>query len=418
MDELLDIRASMDRLDSYVKSMGFAGFDPYDALTGRIDFTRFGKWAPILAIQFMKRCPVNVRPALGIPRQVNPKSLGLLLEAYSRRAALGHPGSLATANELFTMLLRRRSKGYTAFCWGYPFDWASPAKFLPAGTPSAVVTAFVGRGLHSFYRVTGDPRAAEALAGAARFIMNDLPRIDSEDGLCFSYTPMARDCCYNANLLAAELLARTYSVTADEDLRIAAERAAEFVVRHQHEDGHWNYSRDLESGQERRQIDFHQGFVLDSLWAISRYAAPARNDFEAAIRRGAAFYREHQFEDDGRALYRLPFRRPADIHHQAQGILTFSRLAGFDPEYARFAENIARWTIRHMQDAGGFFYYRKGRFLTNKIAFMRWGQAWMMLALTALVGMRRGHDEVPVLHGTSGTFPSSKERHPVTPGVG
>ena len=49
-----------------------------------------------------------------------------------------------------------------------------------------------------------------------------------------------------------------------------------------------------------------------------------------------------------------------------------------------FAEKIAKWTIENMQDEKGYFYYQKWPFLTNKIAYMRWGQAWMMLALSTL----------------------------------
>lgn len=418
MDDARHIREALDRLDRYVKANRFAGYDPYDALMGRIDFRKMGKWAPVLAIQAMKRLPVNLRPLLGIPRQVNPKALGLLLDAYSRRAALGDVHSRATADELLIKLLERQSEDYSETCWGYPFDWASPVKFLPAGTPSAVVNGFIGRGLHSYFRVTGDARAAEALDGAAQFVLNNLPVTETSDGICFSYTPVKQDCCYNACLLAAELLARTYDVWGVADLRDRAVRATEFVIRHQHEDGHWNYSLDMSTGEERRQIDFHQGFILDSLDAVIRYAAPDRDDFKEALRRGAAFYREHQFTEDGRALYRLPSRWPADIHHQAQGILTFSRLADVNGDYPRFAETIARWTIRHMQDRRGFFYYRKGRILTNKIAFMRWGQAWMMLALVALEGTRRGHDEVPVLHGASRPLPPVQKRHSVASRVG
>ncbi len=38
-----------------------------------------------------------------------------------------------------------------------------------------------------------------------------------------------------------------------------------------------------------------------------------------------------------------------------------------------------------MQDPSGFFYYRKYPWFTNKIPFIRWGQAWMLLALSELV---------------------------------
>jgi hypothetical protein len=56
-----------------------------------------------------------------------------------------------------------------------------------------------------------------------------------------------------------------------------------------------------------------------------------------------------------------------------------------NPEYLNFSKIIANWTITEMQDKKGFFYYRKLKTYTNKISFMRWGQAWMFVALTELM---------------------------------
>lgn len=59
--------------------------------------------------------------------------------------------------------------------------------------------------------------------------------------------------------------------------------------------------------------------------------------------------------------------------------------ASLDDRYLRFAVTIADWTINNMQDEEGFFYYRKNKFYINKIPYMRWSQAWMMLALSNLL---------------------------------
>src|SRR5690606_176916 len=181
--------------------------------------------------------------------------------------------------------------------------------------------------------------------------------------ICFSYTPKDNvtrpkllDCCYSASMLGAETLAMGYALTGEEGLREYVQQATNFLVAHQNEDGRWNYSIDLESGYERPQVDFHQGFVLDSLQACIQLAALTDGRFVAALERGAAFYRRRQFTEAGRALWRLPRRWPADIHCQAQGILTFCKLARLDDEYRSFAETIARWTIQHMQAEEGFFH--------------------------------------------------------------
>jgi len=38
-----------------------------------------------------------------------------------------------------------------------------------------------------------------------------------------------------------------------------------FVLSKQNNDGSWNYSYDIKNNTERKQIDFHQGFILTSL---------------------------------------------------------------------------------------------------------------------------------------------------------
>ena len=57
----------------------------------------------------------------------------------------------------------------------------------------------------------------------------------------------------------------------------------------------------------------------------------------------------------------------------------------FNIKYLKFANVIAEWTIKNMQDAKGNYYYQKWPFITNKISYMRWNQAWMMVALTHLL---------------------------------
>jgi hypothetical protein len=37
-----------------------------------------------------------------------------------------------------------------------------------------------------------------------------------------------------------------------------------------------------------------------------------------------------------------------------------------------------------MQDKEGYFYYQIYPLIINKIPYMRWGQAWMLLALSTL----------------------------------
>ena len=382
---MADLHNALSRLLEYVESERFSGYDPYDALNSSFNFSRFGKWGPILAIQFQKRNPINVRSYIGIEKGINPKALGLMLYAYSQLYELERKEDhLQHAQHLFMLIRKCMSKGYSGACWGYNFDWASPKKYLKAYVPSVVVTSFVARGLFKYYLLTQDEKALALLLSACDFVLDDLKRTQTDDGICFSYTPEAVDCCYNASLLGAELLARAFALTNETHLRSAALQAVDFVIAHQHDDGHWKYSINLENGKERHQVDFHQGFILDSIRDIIRFTREKNPVYQDALVTGASFYKRSQFHESGQSMWRLPRVWPVDIHHQAQGIVTFSKLASLDSSYYSFSEQIANWTVEHMQDEKGFFYYRKGRLWTNKIPYMRWAQAWMMVAFAQL----------------------------------
>lgn len=382
-----DVRHALDKLRAYVEREGFKGYDPYDTLNAtRVDFRRFGRWGPAVAIQIQKRNPFNVRPWLGIEKAHNPKGMGVLLNAYATLYAHDHaPATRAAADGLFDWLGNHVADGYHGACWGYNFDWANRVWYLEAGVPSIVVTGFVGLGIFRYFEATGEPRALTLARSACDFILEDLPRTTTADGLCFSYTPRMRDCCYNASLLGAALLARVAHVTGEDALREAARRAVAFVVARQHPDGHWDYAEDPATGRVDPQLDFHQGYVLDALDGYLRYAADPSPRVAEALARGAAFYRQAQFLPDGRARWRLPRQWPVDIHNQAQGILTFARMADRDASYEAAARRVAAWTIRRMQDPEGFFYYRRGRLHVHRISYMRWSQAWMLLALATLL---------------------------------
>ena len=129
----------------------------------------------------------------------------------------------------------------------------------------------------------------------------------------------------------------------------------------------------------------NESWVLESLYEINKYSEISGKVYEDSLQRGVQYYKNNQFLKDGRSLWRIPQKWPVDIHHQAQGIITFAKLKELDPDYLNWAEVIADWTIDNMQDDKGYFYYQKRKFFMNRIPYMRWGQAWMLLALVNLL---------------------------------
>jgi hypothetical protein len=392
----------LEKLRHYIEQEGFKGYDPYDTLNASIKFRYFGKIAAVLALQFQKRNPVNIRPLLGIKKEHNPKALGLFLYSYCklhkqfsdsslfRRTPCYHNETnknkkhekdyLKQINYLFSELKNNYSQGYSGYCWGYNFDWASSGKYIKRYSPNIVVTAFIAKGIFEYYQLTKNEEALTVLKSIGNFILKDLPRIETQEGICFSYTTLGVDNCYNASLLAATVLAQLYNLTKDETYKDYAIKAVDYVVSKQHADGHWNYSID-EQGKERVQIDFHQGYVIDCIADVMRFTNIQNEKYTIAINKGTDYYLKEQFFENGQAKWRLPKIYPVEIHNQSQGIITFSRTQ----EHIAFAETIAKWTIENMQDKKGFFYYRKLKTYTNKIPYMRWSQAWMFVALSELI---------------------------------
>jgi uncharacterized protein YyaL (SSP411 family) len=164
-------------------------------------------------------------------------------------------------------------------------------------------------------------------------------------------------------------------------------KAVNFTISHQNENGSWYYwatpDRLLYS------IDnYHTGFVLECL-NVCRRALAGEFKYVSELRRGLEFYADNLFLGDGTPkMYNAAARGiyPIDVHSCAQGIITFCELADFEPRYLNTAEKIAGWTISNMQDKEGYFYYRIYKnWKTDKTAYIRWGQGWMLRALSYLV---------------------------------
>ena len=148
----------------------------------------------------------------------------------------------------------------------------------------------------------------------------------------------------------------------------------------QYKDGSWDYG---EAPSQRWKDNFHTGFNLCALRTIGRCAETS--DFEPHVQRGFEFYKNHFFREDGAPKYYHDRTYPIDIHSVAQSIITLLALKGLDDGNVALAWAVFGWAMDHMWDDRGYFYYQKVPGYTIKIPYMRWGQAWMLLALTTLL---------------------------------
>ena len=134
----------------------------------------------------------------------------------------------------------------------------------------------------------------------------------------------------------------------------------------------------------QRWIDnFHTGYNLCALRSICEYAGTS--EFESHIRRGFQFYRHNFFTQDNAPRYFDNNTYPIDIHSVAQSIMTLLTLKDYDADSPGLALSVCEWSMSHMWDRQGYFYYQVLPFWTNKISYIRWSQAWMLLALATLL---------------------------------
>jgi hypothetical protein len=321
---------------------------------------------------------------LGVPPQKNAKGIALFaLAALSDHRRMRTTETETTARELLNDLLRLKIAGFQGAAWGYNFDWQSRNFFAPRGTPTIVPTAFAARALLEAFETFGDPSYLEEARSVCDFILKDLNRTaDSQDELCFSYSPHDDTQIFNASLFAAETLAEVGKHTGDGGLCDLALRAARFVVRRQNEDGSWVYG----SGANQQWIDnFHTAYVLSSLFRIEKACRPVGTEIRDALRLGYDFWRNCFFLADGWPKYYHDQLHPADSHAAATAIVTLTDLRDLDDGAMALADNIAAWTINNLRDASGYFYYQRRRLFTVRTPYMRWTQAWMLYALARLL---------------------------------
>lgn len=371
------------KLLAYCQQNDWAGYDPYDALNSRLfkalPFLDFR--LPRLALtQFLKRSPVNVRALALVPKTQNPKALALFL-----RALLTFPDRIdddraGLTRYMIDRLITLRSTGTSDWSWGYSFPWQGRNILVPAGAPNLVCTTFVAGALLDAHERGCDQRCLTMAAGGAEYMLDDLYWSDGAKA-GFSYpVPGLHGETHNANLLAAALLCRVYKFTGEKKFLEPALRVARQAVGKQRTDGSWLYG---EHPSQSWIDNFHTGYNLEALQSVGHDLAT--DEFDESIRRGFEFYRSHFFREDGAPKYFHNRSYPVDIHCVAQSIITLLTFSELDQGNVPLAYSVFRWAIQNMWDDRGFFYYRVLRLGTIRTSYMRWSQAWMLLALSTLL---------------------------------
>lgn len=372
------------KLLSYCQSRNWSGYDPYDALNSAIfkALPFLNSRLPRLALtQALKRSPINLRPLFLIKGTQNPKGLALFLQAIMKLSKLDVVHDAENIQKsLAASIEQLRSPNTPFWCWGYSFPWQTRTQLVPARSPNLVCTLFVAEALLDLFESSDDEHYLQLAASAADYIVTDLYRTSGE--VCsFSYPfPSSRTPVHNANLLAAAFLFRAARLTGNQKYLEPAFRSTRYSVQRQRPDGSWVYG---ESDKYAWVDNFHTGFNLCALRSISETGHG--DEFQESLVNGFNYYREKFFRDDGAPKYFHDRTYPIDVHSVAQSIITLVQLKDIHESSEALALKVCHWTLANLWNDAGYFSYQKRPWGTIDIPYMRWGQAWMLLALATLL---------------------------------
>jgi hypothetical protein len=200
--------AARDALEVWMESRGWASCDPYDALTSPLLRPLHGV-RPLarIAMQVVKRSPVDLRPLLGIRPAVYTKSLSDLASAYVLLHRLrGEERDRTRARGFLAQLRSRALRGYAGTCWGMDLPYVSRFATATPEVPNLFQSVNAAMAFVDAHAAWGDD--LEPALGVVEFLERGLGRLQDGAAIAWRYYPGQDALVYNVNALAAALLAR------------------------------------------------------------------------------------------------------------------------------------------------------------------------------------------------------------------
>jgi len=371
-----------------LKDDDFKGWDPYDGLTTNISFIHKYYYTRLLFFYFNKFSPLNFRPLFGMKKRVFTQPYTLLGMAHLNR------NEMPEAEYFLDIILADSKKEETGYhCWdGLDMPIQMIKSYKHEGSPNVISTELAARFILHFLEKSNKRKGEllEVLKSVEAYFREKM-LIEFEGHKHFKYYDITPEelFVFNSNANICAFLADLDSYQGTENNKELVIEIIQSIASYQTNEGYWNYNVNLKTGNPKKQVDFHQGFILDDLLRIME-AYNCIEELTASYKKGLSFYRKNQFNEDGSSYYRIPKKWPVNIHNQSQGIITFTKAheAGYGEKYLEFAEIIMKWTLENMKGKDGHFYYLKYPVITNKIPYMRWSDANMLYALSVFMRSR------------------------------
>lgn len=388
-------------LEKLIRSKNYAGYDPYDvkgmdffmqalAIPRQPWHSNVRRKLTLAPLIYAERFfPRTFRRIVRIKPQVNAKGMGLISKAYfNLYAATKDAQWYNHGQNCLSWLLDNRVPGSPYPCWGYPFNWDSGV-VVPANTPNSVATSAAFDAFWEAWVQTGSKDHLRTCMEICDFFLSGLNKTEYHDGtVCFSYTPLEHFEVHNINLMIAHCLLRVGKETGNALYCDWGLRAARFSINEQNDDGSIFYWSKAQNIYNSNHIDhYHSGFEIRAIFGIWQVSGDA-GVFDA-YRNYYEFYRKKLYDRKNDSIipkFDVDHIYPINIHACAEAILLSSTLCENDDRALHDLQMIIPWTINKMQMKNGWYRYmiRKIAFweLPSNIVYMRWGQAWIFLALS------------------------------------
>lgn len=383
-----------------VEKEDYSGYDPYD-IKGTSCYSKnfynknlISKIKRKILDNIELLFPYYLRKLFKIPKRKNAKAMGLFLMTYNNLYKIEKKEKYIDKIEYITKcLLNHSNNNYEGLCWGYPFDWNSVI-FIPKNTPSSIASVTIGEAFIKLYNTTKNEKFLKYAEKISRFMINDLNIYHkNENEICFSYTPLDNFQVHNVNLLNAAFLLELGEILNRNDLIEYGKKAANFSISEQNDDGSIFYWSKEQNQNSPNHLDlYHSGFEIRALYRISKVLKEEK--YTKAYRKYKDFFLKNFFES--KDLKITPKSKyPIDIHGCAEAINCISSIDD-NKEYKTYADNALSFTLNNMYYKNKFIYKIikiKGIKKKIKISYIRWGDAWMLKALSEYI-LRYGDKEL------------------------
>lgn len=401
VNDLTTVKETLFRLEKKVESLNYEGFDPYD-----VKGHSFFMWAlalprhPFYMNIFRKLIlgplvigeylfPKFFRIIFMVKPKKNAKGIGLFVKGYlNLYQVTGNELWLNKAISLLDWLIENKSKGYKHYCWGYPFNWDN-FEVIPAYTPASVVSAAVFDAFWHAWLVTGEKRYLNVCSEIALFFIEYLNITEiNENTICFSYTPLDHLQVHNTNLMVADCLLKVGYAESNDKFILYGKKAANFALLEQNKDGSIFYYGSAQNYINPNRVDhYHSGFEIRCLLNIWKTTKDV--SFLKAYQSYYEFYLKNFIfkKEDFYFPFMYPNKLyPINIHSCAESIILNAELASLDERAIDILDKVTISVISKMIRKDGLFKFMIQKFgsleVSSNIAYMRWGQAWMFLALS------------------------------------